>query len=259
MKRLQIFTGGQPVRPDDFKMVQDESLTSLFEMIKGLCDSEQFAIISGLKLINTGGSNYSLSEGYIFDGIELCYCQGLNYINDPGMTLYLVLNENFDSNRQFKDLSYHRVIKDRTYTPVYQAAQPSNSFRFDEFSRISGLLSITPNVQDFRLTEVVACVLSPGYHGGGIYERVRVLKNDYGDILILAQFTTDTADGVVCVIPTTTLSVPTPVYGQYWNGSTWKRFTWHIDGRLEVIGAGTASAVNIIQFQCNINVSWPTV
>ena len=259
MKRFQIFTGGQPVRPDDFQMVQNEAMTTAFEMIKGLCDAAQAAVISGLKLTNTGGTNYAVSPGYFFDGVELCYTPGLNFILDEARTLYLVKNETEESLRQFKNLAYHKVIINREYTVVYETAPPANSFQYDLLERMVNLLSINANPVDFLLTVATSPDLSPGYHGIGVYEKVHVLTNAYRDVTILAQFTTEIVDGVVCVIPTTTISVPSPVYGQFWNGTAWKRFIWHTDGRLELFGAGTSSAVNYIQFQCNINISWPTI
>jgi hypothetical protein len=259
MKRLQTFPGGQPTRPNDFKMVQDESLTMALEMIRGLCDGAAVCIVSGLKLTNTGGTSYTISPGYFFDGIELCYTSGINFILDEARVIYLVKHEVEESSRQFLDLSYHKVVKNREYTIVYDTVQPANSFRYDSLERLVNLLSINPNPIDFRLGIVASQALGIGYHGTGIYDRVHVLANPYGDVTILAQFTAEYADGNICTISTATISVPSPVYGQYWNGTAWKRFIWHTNGDLEVLGAGLSSAVNIIQFQVNINVAWPQV
>lgn len=255
MKKLQIFTGGQPVRPDDLKMVQDEALASAFEIIRGLCDTAEAAIVSGLKL-TIDGSTYTVAEGYFFDGTQLCFVDGLSFTFDQANTLYLVLDENEESLRRFQDNTYNKVVINRVYTLTYTEAEPENSFAYDLLPRMANLLSINPNPIDFRLAIVVKIALNVGYHAAG-FERVNVLKNPYGDVMIVAEFTAENADGVLCTIPTA-IAVPAPLSGLFWNGTTWKRFVWQTNGNLQLYGAGTSSAVNIIQFQVNINVSWPT-
>ena len=256
MKRLLIFPGGQPVRPDDFQMVQDEALATSFEIIKGLCDTAEAAIVSGLKA-TINGNNYTISAGYFFDGEELCAVDGLSFSSLQGNTLYLVLDQDDESMRRFQDNSYHKVIQNRRYTLTYTSATPTNSFVYDMMPRMANLLSINPNPIDFRLTVAQGLALNVGYHPAG-YERVNVLTNPYGDVMIVAMFTAENADGVICTIPTT-IAIPADISGLFWNGTAWKRFVWQTNGNLQLYGAGTSSAVNIIQFQININVSWQVI
>jgi hypothetical protein len=257
MKKIQIYPGGQPVRPDDFQLVQQEAITTALEIIRGLCNNQSVAIVSGIK-VTVNGNNYSVSAGYFFDGTELCFVESLAYTLDPAKTLYLVQHEAEDSMRRFLDNTYHKVIKERQYVLTYTATQPANSYRYDQVGRMSNLLSVNPNALDFRMVVVTSQNLNVGFHYTGLYNRVHVLANAYGQVTIVAQFTADGADGTLCTIPTSIISTPTPIYGQFWNGTTWKRFVWQTNGNLDLVGAGISSTVNYIQFQCNINVSWPS-
>ena len=69
MKRLNLSSGGQPIRPDDFKMIQDEALKGFIEIIRGLCAPATSVIVSGLITTNNGGRNYTISEGNFCDGV----------------------------------------------------------------------------------------------------------------------------------------------------------------------------------------------
>jgi hypothetical protein len=258
MKKIQIFPGGQPVRPDDFQTVQQEAITTALELIRGLADNYTAALVSGLK-VTVNGNNYSVSAGYFWDGTELCSVDAFSFVLDVTKTLYLVKSETEESMRRFQDNTYHKVILTRNYTLTYSATLPANSFRYDELERLVNLLSINPNTNDFRMTAVASEPLNPAYHGTGVYAKCHVLASAYGQVTILAQFTADGANGTLCTIPTAVISVASPIYGQFWNGGSWQRFTWQTNGNLDLVGAGLSSTVNYIQFQVNINLGWPTV
>lgn len=261
MKRLKISTGGQPIRPDDFKLVQDESLTGFIELAKALCEEyADEAIVSGLGLTNNGGGSYTIAAGYFYDGEELCRVAAFSYTYSALYNVYLVKAETDSDSRKFFDGTYRNVQTERTYVMQYATSAPANSFRYDSLNRLSSLLSVTPNLLDFQRTYSGYLTLNAGYTardgGSGMY----VLSNAYKDYQFMCAFTATVANGTICTLPAGHRP-SVDLFFPFRAGSGWGLMLVKAStGNIQLTGAATAEGTyNYIQVETNINAVYPPI
>jgi hypothetical protein len=258
MKKVVTYPGGMPIRPDDFALVQEQALLSAFQIIKGLSDTTEVCIVSGLKITTVGTTN-NVSSGYIWDGVELCYVPEYTFTTEAGRTLYLVLSSTFSENRRFKDDSYHNVYQTRSYNCSYQTSEPDNSYNYSTLSRLVNLLSITPDANTFQLTQSQVAALETGFAhalgepGTGFH----VLTNAYNEMMLVCYFTATVTSGVIANIELPVV-LTNEIIGYFWNGSAVGYLKIRPDGDVSVANAATGSTVNIIQFQVNLNAVLPS-
>lgn len=261
MKKIKISEGGQPIRPDDFLLVQQEAIKGMEELVKGLCEEHDSAVIvSGLSLTNNGGGNYTISAGYFWDGEELCFVEEFDYTYSALYAVHLVKSEVDSDSRRFFDGTNRNVQSERTYVMQYATSAPANSFRYDTLNRLSSLLSVTPNLLDFQRTYSGYIALNAGYTardgGAGMY----VLSNAYKDYQFMCAFTATAANGTICTLPaghrpTVDLFFPFRA-GSGWGQMLVKAST----GDIQLTGAATAEGTyNYIQVETNINAVYPPI
>ena len=261
MKKIKISTGGQPIRPDDFLMIQQEALKGVEELIKGLCaEYATEAIVSGLTLVNNGGGSYTIQAGYFYDGQELCYVPEFNYTYSALYAVHLVKSEVDSDSRRFFDDVYRNVQSERTYVMQYATSAPANSFLYTSLNRLSSLLSVTPNLLDFQRTYSGYLTLKAGYTardgGSGMY----VLSNAYKDYQFMCAFTATSANGTLCTLPAG--HRPTvDLFFPFRAGSGWGLMLVRAStGDIQLTGAATAEGTyNYIQVETNINAVYPPI
>lgn len=263
MKKLIPVQSGQPVRIDDFVLVQDNAQLIAYQLIKGLAGSSDPCIVNGLRIDSTSGSepddpNKTLSEGYFYDGQEICFVASLDYIEEAGFALYLVPVETTSDNRRFADDSYHDVHKTKEYEARYVDTQPANSFVYDNILRIENLLTVAIDPNVFKLSpESVASLKTgfshaAGYPGTGMH----VLTDGFSNFMLLCYFNATTNAGLIATIEMPK-SIPAAIYGQFINNeSNAGYFRLTPSGDIYVERASTTE-VNIIQFQFNLNFLTP--
>ncbi len=258
MKKIVKYSGGQPIRPDDFELVQNQALVTAFEIIHGLTDSNDPCIVSGLELTVDGLDN-TVSSGYFWDGTELCYVPEFTFVTDGGFTVYLVLNEETSGNRRFKDDTYKDVIINREYVGSYADSVPANSFNYQTLSRLVNLLSIAPDANAFQLTQTEVADLNANfaYALGEPGTALHVLSNSYNEMMIVCYFTATVTSGIIANI-TLPIAIPTPLIGYFWNGSSIGYLKIATNGDIHLSGVSTGAVVNIIQFQINLNAVLPS-
>jgi len=259
MKKIKISAGGQPIRPDDFELVQEQALRSTFELIKGLCDDQTRAIVSGLGITNNGNNTYTIAAGYFFDGEELCEVDTFTYTYDVTKTAWLVKSEADTDTRTFFDNVQREVQTERKYVLQYAVSQPANSFAYATTHRISSLLSVTPNALDFLQANQGFVALTENFTAVDGSSGLHILKNDYGDVTLVAAFTASSATGTLCTIGAA-YRPSVDLWGYYHNGTTLAVFKILANGNIELKNAGTAEGVyNYIQFQFNLNAQFPAI
>ena len=258
MKKIVINTGGQPIRPDDFALVQEQALLSAFQIINGLADTTTACIVSGLKLTTVGSAN-TLSSGWVWDGQELCYVPQFTFTTEAGRTLYLVLNLTNSENRRFKENSYHDVYQSRDYAGAYQSTVPANSFNYQTLSRLVNLLAIAPDSNTFQLqqSEVAAFLTGFAHAFGQPGTAMHVLTNDYNEMMLVCYFTATVTSGIIAHI-TLPIALTNELIGYFWNGSSVGYLKIATNGDVHVANAATGAVVNTIQFQINLNAVLPS-
>ncbi|MDD2965534.1 MAG: hypothetical protein PHU33_16445 [Bacteroidales bacterium] len=259
MKRIILKPQGQPMRPDDFSRTETEVFEAIFSVIAGLCDNQTVAIITGLTVTNNGNGTFSVSEGTIFDGTELCRVSSFTYTYNALKFVALTLSITTEDRRRLGDQSYSDTVSNRQYVMSYVTDLPINSFRLDSLSRLSNLLYISPNPVDFTMTYSGYTAFNSGYLGADGAQGIYVMSNSYGYKMIMSAFTTAIVNGTLCTLPSG--HRPTiKIIGSFRAGTTWGALIINTDGSVEVKGAATAEGqVNYIQFQINLNGNFPPI
>jgi len=147
---LAVLTGvGQPLRPEDWKFIQDANLEIFKSIMNGL--GAQKCILYGLEVV-VDGSDLIVSDGYIFDGDEISYVPGQTFVyhgdaivkvldGSGQWKLYLTQAITEGENRTFKDASTHDVWQYRRYALGYAETVPEGSTNLSSIKLILDLIS----------------------------------------------------------------------------------------------------------------------
>lgn len=130
MDRLLSKTGGQPLRSDDWKFIQDKICDVIGQLIDGLKGSSSSCIISGCEITkNFETGKISVANGYLFYNGEIYYVSGGTFDLVEGISDGSSANEShgvfFESafteteSRTFKDNTVKAVYQLRTYETRY--------------------------------------------------------------------------------------------------------------------------------------------
>ncbi len=136
MERLLALAGGQPLKADDWALIQDAARDSVSGLVKGLSGITTPCIVAGLE-ITFPDDKINITAGILFDGEELCYVPAAEFTymesvpdgmgGGTAYSIYFVKNETSSESRIFKDDESRNVYRNREYTMVYQESQPAGS------------------------------------------------------------------------------------------------------------------------------------
>jgi hypothetical protein len=157
MKRLLALSGGQPLKAEDWVVIQNAARDSVNALVKGLSGISTPCIVYGME-VSYPGANIALSAGVFFDGEELCYVPAAQFTyngelpDSPGSVgwrLFLEKNETTSESRAFKDNTSKNIYQVRDYAAVYDDTQPS------------GALELPPRMMDLVASFVAPLVPIP--------------------------------------------------------------------------------------------------
>jgi hypothetical protein len=144
MDKLLSIAGGQPLKAEDWTLMQDATAQSVGTLIKALAGFNYQVstpvIIVGLEVTYVGGNILS-SAGFIWDGSEVCYVPAASFVAQElpdnssvaGYRLILAKNETTSEARIFKNSLSHNVYRSREYEVQYiDSALPSDAFEWPE-------------------------------------------------------------------------------------------------------------------------------
>jgi len=140
---------GQPLRPEDWKFIQDVSQETIKNILIGL--NSPLCVIHGLE-ITLDGSNLIISDGVFFDGEEVCYVQGATFdyhgeslgdiIGGSGSwLLYLIPAITTGESRTFKDASENNVWQYRRYALGYAETIPDEGIQLSSLKTLLHYIS----------------------------------------------------------------------------------------------------------------------
>lgn len=142
MKKLDLFTGGHPLKVDDLALLQDGVIDALKGVCNGLGTGNQAFILSGVVT-----SGLTISAGYIYFNGEVYPfdAQGIVALL-LGQQLYYEVVEDVlpPSPVTYQDLSVHNVHVRRRIVLTGAFPTPPNSILASSIVRLNQILGITP-------------------------------------------------------------------------------------------------------------------
>lgn len=142
MDRLITPNGGMPLELDDLVFIQNAFKGALKGILHEV--SKQNAgnlILSGCEVTDLGGGNYSLSEGYVMLGYEVCYVPAVPSVNHVIAAIVLDISYNSVGNDVFFDgisRDTYEIRQGKPYVPSTTLTNPHVTLS-DEF-RLTTLL-----------------------------------------------------------------------------------------------------------------------
>lgn len=128
--------GGQPLKADDWKLIQDAARDSVTGLVKGLSGITGPCIVAGLE-ITFPDDKINITAGILYDGEELCHVPAAQFTyvegvpdgmgGGTGYSIYFVKDETDSETRIFKDDVSREVYRNRGYAMVYEDSQPEGS------------------------------------------------------------------------------------------------------------------------------------
>jgi len=147
MDKLRSISGGQPLRVQDWELIQNSVKTVLKALTNGMQSEPRDCIITGMEVTIENGT-ISLTEGFYYDGQEIFYVpaasfayQG-NIIDGAGssyFSLYIMEKITSSELRTFKDSSSHNVWEYRQYEVGYSDDVPSTGVLYSDIPRLLNL------------------------------------------------------------------------------------------------------------------------
>lgn len=166
MDKLKAIAGGQPLRVQDWELIQNAFKTIIKSLTSGLLKEPQACIVTGME-ISIANDIISVTEGFYFDGQEIFYVPAAsftyiaNVIDEQGGGTYqLYITEKITSSelRNFKDGSSHNVWEYRQYEIGYSISVPASAVLYGQIPRLLDLQRIYFISQIPEQSEVVQYV-----------------------------------------------------------------------------------------------------
>lgn len=127
MEKLLALPGGQPLKSDDWALIQETTRKAVEALVQGLSGTTDPCIIVGLE-VSYPDDKIHIAEGVMYDGQELCYVPEAEFTvqgelpdnqNSVGWRLMFVLNETDSEMREFKNSEMKQVYRSRQYQVDY--------------------------------------------------------------------------------------------------------------------------------------------
>jgi uncharacterized membrane protein len=190
------FQTGQPLRPEDWGLIQDQQKLALAAIICGLSGVSS-CILSGMVMTNDG-TTINITEGYVFIVDEIFYVPAVSFHIGGSNELYLISNFTTTENRTFFDTTTHYVWAYRRYQIVYQNTDPGSSIKF---VTLSTLISLIMQNNQSNLTGIQSMVYAAGFTGATAYNAVSLQGNSLNGYMLEAAFTASVTAGKLCTLP----------------------------------------------------------
>lgn len=251
MNRIEIQEGGFPLRAEDILLLQE----NLFEIQRHLTAlvNHQPCILKGMH-ITQSGNTITCQSGILYANEEIYLVPAATFTYNPSQSLYLVPHTSMIDNRIYANGQESPCQQVRIYTYQYASTAPSQSLALNQLKRLSELVNQSVKaflIQDLELNKYVNLPYQAGFTAANQSQSAIVIYNDYGSIMIIAQFNASQSDGVLFVMPQN-LRPPQDIVTSFFNGITNGTLVLKANGQVLVHDA-SLSATNYITFQFNKN------
>jgi microcystin-dependent protein len=147
MKRLDLYTGGHPLRLDDITHLQ----SGIIDVLKGICDGIGLGvgtyILSGCNITDSG-TQTTVSPGYIYHNGIIYPFDGITYNNaiTPGFIRYWFIEQQVlsPSPVTYQDGNTQNVHIRERFNIGYSNTPPPNYILFQQIRRLRQVVGITP-------------------------------------------------------------------------------------------------------------------
>lgn len=239
MKKLKFIVGGQPFRSTDFRVIQDNLTNSVLKIIKSA--SVSFCVLAGieydLSLDLNPGEEFDVTQGFVFDGSEICTVAAASFNYDAAKSLYLRAIQTDSSPRSVGGLPVN-VMEETTYQVVYVTTPAPGDVALDGIERLSIATSV-------KLTPAEQHPITTGA-GFTSADGVIPYADAFGDVTLKCTFTASSATGTLCTLPEE-LRPSFTWYGAFKAGSGIGAIEIRTNGEIAITGAST-TATNYITF-----------
>lgn len=251
MDKLIVQEGGMPLRIADLGWIHDIYKSAFKAVIDGL-NGLQSCILSGITSVVNGGG-IVCHEGYYYDGNEIFYVAQQSFSVQSGYKLYLTRTDTTTENRTFYDETTHDCYALRRYVAGYAATVPDGSLELSEIIRIEDIVdaqTLAVIIDNMSLANTgTSASYASGFTAVGSYPSVQLNKNPFGDVMILAAFSSTVINGKICTLPVG-YRPTADVITCYYAGSTLQVLIIKTSGDVWVKNAN--GSTNYISFQFNI-------
>ncbi|GCD76646.1 MAG: hypothetical protein ACK4EX_02500 [Thermaurantimonas sp.] len=256
MNRIEIQEGGFPLRAEDILLLQE----NLFEIQRHLTAlvNHQPCILKGMHITQSGNA-ITCQSGILYVNEEIFLVPGATFTYNPDQSLYLVPHTSMIDNRIYADGQEHACQQIRIYIYQYTSTPPVQSLALNQLKRLSDLVHQSVKgflIEDFALNKQVNLSYQAGFTAANQSQSATILYNDYGNIMITAQFNASQSNGVLFVMPQD-LRPPQDIVTSFFNGTTNGILVLKANGQALVYNA-SLSATNYITFQFKKNFE-PTI
>ena len=245
MKKLRYLVGGQPFRSTDFEVIES-SVAALAAQAFGMVSAAAF-IVSGadnnIPELGTPHEEFTIPDGYIFDGSELCRVIGATLEFDDTKSVFLRPETLLTSPRTVNG-AQQEVFTEKVYNVVYTVSQAQGDLVYLDLPRVNLLTS-----DKYAMESKGVANLGSGFTGA---KGVTVYGNDAGDVLLECKFTSTVGtQGNLCTLALENRPAIN-VTGFYRSGNSIMPVTIKTNGEVEVYGPSSSQS-NFLYFQFNVN------
>jgi len=203
MDIVKSISGGQPLRTTDWEFIQNMEKLLLKAILTGLLPAETSFVVSGM--VYTLEDAVAVTEGYFFDGNEICYVPAASFTESESKRLYLVPAITTSENRTFKDTTTHDVWELRRYAVAYESSAPDDGILFNSLPMIGKLsayiLSQSQLNSDLLFIHDLPYETGSGFAPVTAFNRLKLLQNSFGNYMIHAVFTATSSTGQITTLP----------------------------------------------------------
>ena len=195
---------GQPLRPEDWQLIQEATKVALADIIKGL-SSEASIILWGLnKTVNAGVVH--VTEGAIYTDGEVFYVPAAEFNTGEEWDLYLQANFTTEESRSFKDTSQRDVWQRRRFEVgiTLTGTYPPGALIFDDLRLLSDLQSEAILLNIDTLTKLVnraSFEYLTGFRPGTSFDYGKIVGNGLNQYMIIAAFYATNVSGQLGTLP----------------------------------------------------------
>ena len=216
MDRLLNITGGQPLKVEDWELMQDQVKKTTAAIILSLMQ-EPACILTGM--VFTDGTTIYVSEGYVFDTDEVYYVPSVSFTKDTHKTLYVIPDFSTTENRTFHDTTTHDVYGYRRYKIVYQTTDPGTGYAYNDLSTLlSLLLEYIESSLQTNLINKMSLSFATGNSGATGFNAVSIQGNRINGYMLQAAFNATATNALLCSLPVG-LRPSADMVGFFYNGS----------------------------------------
>lgn len=193
---------GQPLRPEDWDLIQGATKGALSDVIKAFTATES-VILWGLTVSSQGGQ-FTVTEGAIYTDREIFYVPGATFTTSVEKQIYLQSNITEEESRTFKDTSTHNVWQLRAYQLGYAVTIPQGAIAYLSIERLSSLqadLIFSYMDQRTKLVNLQSLTYANCFSTATGFNYAKLVGNGLNQYMLIAAFHSTVVNGLMTTLP----------------------------------------------------------